>query len=98
LIYSFGKPVLNLDFLFRTIVQKIKPLNWDRFWEKQVSKTLPLKVVASGLISKQPVVMSAEDNNFQSLDELAECMKASMLLPGITGDAIRLRVSLCLRI
>ena len=49
-------------------------------------------MVASGLISGKAVVMSAENKNFQTFSELAECMKASMLLPGITGEAIRLKV------
>jgi hypothetical protein len=37
--------------------------------------------------------MSAENKNFESLQELTECMKASMLLPGVTGDVIRLKGS-----
>jgi len=37
-------------------------------------------------------VMSARDGNFQSLDELTECMKASMLIPGVAGDVVRLKV------
>ena len=49
-------------------------------------------MVASGLISGKAVVMSAENKNFQTFPELAECMKASMLLPGIAGDAVRLKV------
>jgi hypothetical protein len=36
--------------------------------------------------------MSAEKKNFQTLHELTECMKASMLLPGVTGEVIRLKV------
>lgn len=30
-----GGRVLNLNFLFQSIVQKAKPLNWDKFWSKQ---------------------------------------------------------------
>lgn len=36
--------------------------------------------------------MSAREGNFQSLDELTECMKASMLIPGVAGDVVRLKV------
>jgi predicted acylesterase/phospholipase RssA len=86
-----GKPVLDLDFLVDTIVQKVKPLDFDKLWEKQTSNQLELKVVASGLLSRKAVVLSAKNGNFQTLKELAECMKASMLLPGITGDAVRLK-------
>lgn len=49
-------------------------------------------MVASGLISGKAVVMSAENKNFQTFSELTQCMKASMLLPGIAGDAVRLKV------
>jgi hypothetical protein len=49
-------------------------------------------VVASGLLSGKAVVLSAENKNFQTEEELSQCMKASMLLPGITGEAIRLKV------
>lgn len=42
------------------------------------------------MLSHRSVVLSQEGENFQSLDELTQCMKASMLLPGITGDPIYL--------
>ena len=48
-----GRPVLNLRYLLEDIVQLIKPLDWDTFHEKQVSKKLELKIVASGLLSKK---------------------------------------------
>ena len=86
-----GKPVLNLDYLLTTIVQKIKPLDWATFWSKQESNAQPLKIVASGLLSKKAVVLSAANDNFKTASELAHCMKASMLLPGVTGEVIRLK-------
>mmetsp|Transcript_28925 Transcript_28925/g.41244 ORF Transcript_28925/g.41244 Transcript_28925/m.41244 type:complete len:581 (+) Transcript_28925:57-1799(+) len=86
-----GKPVLNLNYLFDTIVQRIKPLDFPILWEKHMTSKLELKVVASGLLSRKAVVLSAKNGNFQDLQELAECMKASMLLPGLTGDVIRLK-------
>jgi hypothetical protein len=87
-----GSPVLNLKFLLEKVIQEIKPLNWEVFWEKQTKNQLVLKVVASGLLSRKAITMSATDKNFKSIEELGECMKASMLLPGVTGDAIRLKV------
>lgn len=91
-----GKPVINLDFLLDTIMQVTKPLDWETFYNRQISKNQTLKVVASGLLSKKSVAMSVEDNNFHSLQDLANCMKASMLLPGVSGDTVRLKVSGCL--
>ena len=37
--------------------------------------------------------MSASSGNFKTLPELLKCMKASMLIPGITGELIRLKGS-----
>lgn len=39
-----GKPVLNLNYLFDTIVQRIKPLDFDLLWEKQINHKIELKV------------------------------------------------------
>ena len=50
--HRLGKPVLNLNYLLDTIMQRVKPLDWDVFWDKQKNKKIILKVVASGLISK----------------------------------------------
>lgn len=86
-----GRPVLNLDYLLTTIVQKIKPLDWKLFWSKQKDCVQPLKIVASGLLSRESLVLSAALGNFQNVEELAQCMKASMLLPGVTGEVIRLK-------
>ena len=43
-IRRMGRPVLNLNYLLDTIVQKIKPLDWDVFWEKQLTNKITLKV------------------------------------------------------
>lgn len=86
-----GKPVLNLNYLLDYIVQFERQLDWKVLWDKQINQKQILKVVASGLISQKAVVMTANNSNFQSLKELAECMRASMLLPGVTGDIVRLK-------
>jgi predicted patatin/cPLA2 family phospholipase len=39
-----GKPVLNLDYVLDNIVRKMKPLNWEKFWEQQQSGKQKLKV------------------------------------------------------
>jgi len=65
--------------------------DWDIFWDMQVSKKQELKIIASGLLSRKAVVMSAAEKNFNSLQELGMCMKASMLLPGVTGEVIRIK-------
>jgi predicted acylesterase/phospholipase RssA len=84
-----GKPVLNLSFLLKTTAIERKPLDWERFVERQ--KVLPLKVVASGLKSEKPLIMDMEKGSFQSLEELTNCMHASCLLPGIAGPVMNIR-------
>lgn len=84
-----GKPVLNLDFLLKETMQRTKPLDWDAFVERQ-KNTQPLKIIASGLKREEPVVMTYEDKHFESIEELAMCMHASALLPGIAGPVVNI--------
>lgn len=79
-----GKPVLDLSYLLRRTVQERKPLDWDKFVEMQ-NAGQPLKVVASGLKSEKAVVFDFARGDFVTLEQLANCMHASMLLPGIAG-------------
>jgi predicted patatin/cPLA2 family phospholipase len=88
-----GKPVLNLDYLLDEVVKTKRPLNWEKFWGKQANGEQPLKIIASGLLSKKSVVLSASQGNFKNLEELSTCLKASMLLPGISGPPIQLKGS-----
>ncbi|TFJ80567.1 hypothetical protein NSK_007994 [Nannochloropsis salina CCMP1776] len=83
-----GRPVLNLDFLLESVIENLMPLEWGTFWTRQ--EQIPLKVVVSALQSQQPVALSSADGNFQTLAELAQCMRASMLLPGIAGPLVRI--------
>lgn len=87
---KFGPPVLNLDFVCEEVMRSLHPLNWTEFWNKQ--SILPLHVIASGLYSEKSITLSAQAGNFQSLEELAQCIKASMALPGITGQPVQLLV------
>lgn len=48
----------------------------------------PLHVIASGVASCKAVVLTSKGGNFKSLRDLTECMRASMLLPGITGPMV----------
>ena len=81
-----GKPVLSLSFLLKTVMQETKPLDWDKFVERQ--KVQPLRVVASGLKSEAPFVMDLQGKHFETIEELSKCMHASCLLPGIAGPVM----------
>jgi predicted acylesterase/phospholipase RssA len=85
-----GKPVLNLSFLLEDTMQRSKPLDWEKFSERQ--KVQPLKVVASGLKSEKAVVMDMANGHFDSLEELSQCMRASCLLPGIAGPVMNMKI------
>ncbi|CAJ1969548.1 unnamed protein product [Cylindrotheca closterium] len=84
-----GKPVLNLPFLLKETMQRTKPLDWEKFAQRQ--KVQPLKVVASGLKRQEAVVMGMESGHFTSIEEMSECMHASCLLPGIAGPVMNIK-------
>ena len=86
-----GKPILDLDYLLEEIMQKRKPLDWTTFVQRQEENIQPLKIVASGMKSEQPLVMSYKEGHFKSLEELAKCMHGSSLLPGLAGPVDRKR-------
>lgn len=79
----FGRPVLDLNFLLKRTLQETKPLDWEEFVRQQPKQ--PIKIVASNLRDEKAVVMDMENGSFSSLAELAQCMHASCLLPGIAG-------------
>jgi predicted acylesterase/phospholipase RssA len=83
-----GKPVLELSYLLETTVQQRKPLNWTKFVEMQ--EVQPLNVIASGLKSEKAMVFNMKNKSFQTLGQLAKCMHASMLLPGIAGPVMNI--------
>lgn len=89
---SLGPPALNLDFLLNDVMQHVRPLDWPVFWER--NRDVPLRVLASGLDTQRPYVMGSREGHFRELSELALCLRASMLLPGITGPPILLPSSM----
>jgi predicted acylesterase/phospholipase RssA len=86
---NHGKPVLDLSYLLKTTMQENKPLDWDTF--ERMQEVQPLKVMASGLKSQKAVIMDMERGSFRNLKELARCMHASCLLPGVAGPVMNLR-------
>jgi predicted acylesterase/phospholipase RssA len=85
-----GKPILDLEYLLVETMQKRKPLDWSTFVERQEQNIQPLRVVASGMDSEQPIVMNYKDGHFTSLEELAKCMHGSCLLPGLAGPVVNI--------
>jgi len=84
-----GKPVLDLSYLLNTTMQENKPLDWNTFEEMQ--KVQPLKVIASGLKSEKAFILDMEKGSFSNIKELACCMQASCLLPGVAGPVMNMK-------
>ena len=66
----------------------LQPLDWITFTKNEV--TQPLHVVASSIKRFQPVTMSRDKCNWNSLPSLLACIRASMAVPGITGSLMAL--------
>lgn len=88
---NHGKPVLDLSYLLRTTMQEKKPLDWETF--EQMQKVQPLKVMASGLRSEKAIIMDMERGSFSNIKELASCMQASCLLPGVAGPVMNMKTN-----
>ena len=82
--------MLDLSYLLNTTMQENKPLDWEVFEEMQ--KVQPLKVLASGLKSQKAIIMDMEKGSFSNIAELANCMRASCLLPGVAGAVMNIKL------
>jgi len=81
-----GKPMMNLHYMFESIMMNKKRIDYETFVERQ--KIQPLKVVATGLSSEKAVLLSHEGGHFDSLEDLCNSLHASCLLPGIAGPVM----------
>jgi predicted acylesterase/phospholipase RssA len=79
----FGEPVLDLDWLLDDCLTRLRPLDWERFRKRD--QVQPLHVVSSALDSGTPVVLSSKNGDWKDIRSLAQCLRASMLLPGMCG-------------
>ena len=70
-------------------MQENKPLDWETF--ERMQKVQPLKVLTSGLKSEKAFVLDMEKGSFSNLEELACCMRASCLLPGVAGPVMNMK-------
>ena len=86
-----GKPVLDLSYLLRTTMQENKPLDWETF--EKMQEVQPLKIMASGLRKEEAIIMDMERGSFRSIEEMASCMQASCLLPGVAGPVMNMKTN-----
>eukprot|EP00638_Chattonella_subsalsa_P001984 CAMPEP_0117763150 /NCGR_PEP_ID=MMETSP0947-20121206/18440_1 /TAXON_ID=44440 /ORGANISM="Chattonella subsalsa, Strain CCMP2191" /LENGTH=494 /DNA_ID=CAMNT_0005584749 /DNA_START=196 /DNA_END=1680 /DNA_ORIENTATION=- len=81
-----GKPVLKLEYLLHDVVQKIRPLDFEKFWKNQQKQ--PLNIIASNVETQTSVAMTSAKGNWDSIETMTQCMRASMNLPGIAGPPL----------
>jgi predicted acylesterase/phospholipase RssA len=80
--------VFNLGFLLQDVMGELKGLDWDVFIANE--KLQPLNIVTSSLKSFQSTILSADNHNYDDLDGLLRCIRASMSVPGVTGHVMGL--------
>lgn len=78
------RPVLLLDRLIDHVMRTERPLNWDQFWKYH--SQMPLKPVASSLSAMRSQTL----DDFTSLDEFLERLRASARVPGIAGNPVEI--------
>lgn len=83
--YANGaRPVLLLDRLIDNVMRTQRPLDWDAFWRNHLQ--MPLKPIASSLSEMQSHTL----DDFTSLDEFLERLRASARVPGIAGNPVEI--------
>ena len=75
--------VINLEFLLEQVMGNIQPLDWETFISNE--KKQPLRIITSNLHTFQSTILSRDHGHYSSLNELLKCIRASMLVPGISN-------------
>lgn len=78
------RPVLLLDRLIDNVMRKQRPLDWKSF--SRYHAHMPLKPVASSLSAMEARTL----DDFRTLDELLERLRASARVPGIAGNPVKI--------
>eukprot|EP00884_Botryococcus_braunii_P004929 jgi/Botrbrau1/14437/Bobra.0014s0083.1 len=76
-------PALDLSFLLDHVMEKVKPLDWDAV----LKSPIPLRVVASCLDEKAPVVL----DGFSDAQDLKLALMASANVPEVAGTYVEHR-------
>lgn len=86
---SANGSVLNLKFILDQVMGEMKGFDWSSFESNE--KMQPLHIVASCVRDFDSKVLSREKGNFVDLPSLLDCIRVSMLVPGVTGSLFSLR-------
>lgn len=81
--------LLNLDFLLSDIMNQSEySLDWKQFEKNE--KKQKFSIIASDINSIQSIKLSRDQGNYNNKEELLRCIRASMLVPGVTGMMVLL--------
>lgn len=80
--------VLNLDFLLESVMREKQALDWDTFIHNEVHQ--PLRIIASNAKTLSSIALSFDRGHYQDIDSLLKCIRASMLVPGVTDPLLSL--------
>ena len=78
--------VFNLEFLLHDIMESAIEFDWKTFEKNELLQ--PIKLIASSFQRIKPIVLSREGCNFNDFPSLLGCIKASMAVPGVSGEMI----------
>lgn len=78
--------VINLNFLLDVLMGDLKALDWETFAENE--RVQPLRIIASCAKSLNSFVLSRESGHFWNRTTLLHCLRASMLVPGVTESML----------
>ena len=76
--------VFKLNFLLDQVMGEFHPLDWETFSGNEISQEL--RIVATLLNNMSTILFSRRQGHYHDMPSLLRCMRASMLVPGITGD------------
>jgi predicted acylesterase/phospholipase RssA len=81
---SNSTSLLNLDYLLNEIMNRsIYALDWDSFQNNE--RKQKLSILVSDTQETKSRTLSSDKGNYRTKDELLSCLRASMLVPGVTG-------------
>lgn len=80
--HRIAPPVINLRFLLDEIMGKTQCLDWETFAINERSQ--PLHIVTSCVKSMSSYVLHRQAGHYSDMPSLLNCIRASMLVPGVT--------------
>lgn len=88
-LFHSNRNLLNLDYLLKNVMNQSEySLDWNQFIEGE--KKQPLSIITSDVTQLQSMSLSRKRNSYNTKDQLLNCLRASMLVPGVTGNIMKI--------